>query len=115
MSGTHAAGGVSGRGRGVFSLPSTRPGRWSVWLMVAFVVMFIINATVFMPSTVEIPLRTTILPFYGIAMLACGLAAGVVSLIAIIREHESSWLVWLPLLAGMFVLFFVAGELLVPH
>lgn len=55
------------------------------------------------------------LPFYGIGMLACGLAAGVVGFIAVIRRHERSWLVWLTMLPGAFVIFFVLGEFLVPH
>ncbi|MCX6084006.1 MAG: hypothetical protein NT102_03470 [Caldiserica bacterium] len=56
-----------------------------------------------------------ILPFYGIAMLSCGLAAGIVGLIAMIRRHERSWLVRLAILPGLFALFFVLGEFLVPH
>jgi hypothetical protein len=32
-----------------------------------------------------------------------------------IRQHERSWLVWLTILPGLFVLFLVLGEFLVPH
>ena len=53
--------------------------------------------------------------FYGIAMLACGLAAGIVALVALTRRHERSWLIWLPLLAGIFVTFLLLGEFLAPH
>jgi len=35
--------------------------------------------------------------------------------IAVIRRHERSWLVWLTMLPGLFVLFLVLGEFLVPH
>jgi hypothetical protein len=56
-----------------------------------------------------------ILPFYGIFMMLCGLAAGITGLVAIIRRHEHSWLVWLTLLPGSFVILFVAGEFLFPH
>ena len=55
------------------------------------------------------------LPFYGIAMLSCRLAAGIVGLIAAIWQHERSWLVWLTMLPGLMVLIFVLGEFLVPH
>jgi len=48
-------------------------------------------------------------------MLLCGLGAMVLALIAVIREHERSWLVFLPLLPGLWVLFMVMGELLFPH
>ena len=41
--------------------------------------------------------------------------AGIVGLIAVLRQHEHSWPVWLTLLPGLFVLFLVLGEFLVPH
>lgn len=94
---------------------STRLGWWSVALAATFAALLIINATEFMPATVEVPWRQAILPFYGIAMLSCGLAAGIVGLIAVLRRHERSWLVWLTLLPGLMVLAFVLSEFLVPH
>jgi len=63
----------------------------------------------------DVSWRQTILPFYGILMMLCGLATFVVGLIAIIRSYERSWLVWLTLLPGASALLFVLGELLVPH
>lgn len=95
--------------------PHTKPGWWSFWLMIAFVVMFLINSFMFMPSSSDAPWRHIILPFYGIFMMLCGLSAGIASLLAIIRRHEHSWLVWLPLLPGLFVVFFLLGEFLFPH
>jgi len=106
---------MTDRGRGFLSTPSTKLGRWSVALAATFAALFIINATVFMPSIVEVPWRQTVLPFYGIAMMACGLAAGIVGLIAVIRRRERSWLVWLSLLNGLMVVAFVLGEFLAPH
>jgi len=96
--------------------PHTRLGWWAVWLMVAFVAMFLINAFVFMalPSLGDGTWRQTILPFYGIALLLCGLAAGIVGLVAITRQHERSWLVWLTILPLVWVVFMLVGELLVP-
>ena len=101
--------------RRILRRPSTRLGWWSVALGATFAALFIINATVFMPSTGEVPWRQAVLPFYGIVMLSCGLAAGIVGLIAVIRRRERSWLVWLTILPGLFVLVFVLGEFLVPH
>ncbi len=95
--------------------PSTRLGWWAVWLGAAFVAMWIINAFVFMPTSSDAPWRQVVLPFYGIFMLLCGLAAGVVGLVAVTRQHERSWLVWLTLLPGAFALVFVLGEFLAPH
>lgn len=87
--------------------PGTRLGWWAVGLMAAFVVMYIITMAV-------IALRLSLPPVYGIFMLLCGLAAGIVGLVAITRQHEHSWLVWLTLLPGAFVLFLLLGEFLVP-
>lgn len=98
--------------------PSTSLGWWAVWLAAAFVLMFIINSAVFMPMFMYDPSPSwgqAFLPFYGIFMMLCGLAAGVVALVAVIRSHERSWLVWLTLLPWAFAAFFVLGEFLVPH
>jgi len=101
--------------RRILGWPSTRLEWWSVALAATFAALFIINSTVFIPATVEVPWRRALLPFYGIAMLSCGLAAGIVGLIAVIQRHERSWLVWLTLLPGLMVMAFVLGEFLVPH
>lgn len=97
--------------------PRTRLGWWAVWLMVAFVVMFLVNAFVFMamPSLGDGTWRQAILPFYGIFMLLCGLAAGIVGLISITRDHERSWLVWLTILPLAWTVFMLLGEFLFPH
>jgi cytochrome bd-type quinol oxidase subunit 2 len=95
--------------------PYTRLGRQAVWLGGAFVVLFLINSFVFMPSTSDAPWRHLVLPFYGIFMLLCGLGAGVSGTIAVARERERSWLVWLTILPGLLVLFLVLGEFLFPH
>lgn len=83
-----------------------------------FVVLFIINSVVFMQLAqigYDAWWQHALLPFYGIFMLPCGFAAGVSRLIAIVRKHEWSWLVWLTVLPGAFVLFLVLGEFFVPH
>jgi len=95
--------------------PSTQLGWWSVGLAVTFEILMIINSTIFMRLPEDVTWRVTILPFYGIFMMLCGLAAGIVSLISVTRQHERSWLVWLTLLVGLNALVFVIGEFLVPH
>jgi hypothetical protein len=95
--------------------PATTLGWWAFGLAAAFVGMFVINTAVFMPGLAPAWWRQTILPFYGIFMMLCGIAAGVVGLIALIRGHERSWMVWIAILPGAFALFFVLGEFLVPH
>jgi hypothetical protein len=97
--------------RRILGWPSTRLGWWSVGLAATFVALFIINLAV-ITSTLETLWRQTLLPFYVIFMLSCGLAAGIVGLIAVIRQRERSWLVWLAILTGLFVIAIVLGELL---
>ena len=103
----------TGKQRKFLARPATRLGWWSVALAAAFVGMFIINAAVFMRLP-EAPWQPIVGPFYGIAMLTCGLAAGVTAALAVVRQGERSWLVFLPLLPALFVLFLVVGEFLGP-
>ena|SRR3989304_4076874 len=95
-----------------FGMPHTRLGWWSVGLAVAFVVVFIIYAMVFIPTSSDAPWRPTTLPNYGILIMLCGLGAGIVGLIAVIRQHERSWLIWLSLLPGLLALFALLGDFL---
>jgi hypothetical protein len=95
--------------------PATKLGWWALYLAVAFWVMSIINNVVFMRLPEQVSWRQTLLPFYGILMLLCGLVAGVVGLIALLKKQERSWMVWLAILSGAYVLFLLVGEFLVPH
>jgi succinate dehydrogenase hydrophobic anchor subunit len=104
----------------LFSLPTTKLGRWSMWLAVAFIVMFAINSVfvgVLGTSTNETvnAFSRTFMPFYGIGMLMVGTSAGVVGLISIIKDHERSWVAWATLLPLAFVLFLLVGEFTTPH
>ena len=93
--------------------PQTQLGWWSIGLMSVCVVMFLINSLVFMPS--DATWKLTFLPIYGVLMLLSGLSAGVVGLVAIVRQHVHSWLAWLAMLFGLWALFMVLGEFLLPH
>lgn len=93
----------------VVSLPKTRLGWYSVGLAAAFVVLFKVNAAVFLPAPVVVPWREA---FVGIALLLCGMG-GVAALVALTRGHDDSWLVWLAMLPGLFVIFML-GEFMVP-
>jgi hypothetical protein len=99
----------------LFRLPSAPIGWWAAWLGALFLVFWTINTFVFMPSNVHVTWRQIVLPFYGIFMILCGLAAGIIGLIAVIRQHERSLLVWFALLPGLLVIFLLLGEFLVPH
>jgi predicted membrane channel-forming protein YqfA (hemolysin III family) len=98
-----------------FRLPGTKFGRWSFLLALIFVVLWLIN-TMLVGGVVVVPdsWNRVVMPIFGIFMLLCGLVSGVFALIAVIRQHEKSWLVWLPLLVGLFMLFLLVGEFLIP-
>ena len=104
----------------LFSLPKSRLGRWSMWLAVAFIVMFAVNS-VFIgalgTSTNEAvsAFSRTVMPFYGIGMLMVGASAGAIGLISIIKDHERSWVAWATLLPLALVLFLLIGEFTTPH
>ena len=98
--------------------PATRLGWWALGLTAVFVVMFSLNSMVFIAASPDFSdgwWRENLLPFYGIFMLLCGLSGGILGLLALIRKHERSWMVWLTILSGAFVLVLVLGEILVPH
>ncbi|MCJ7696234.1 MAG: hypothetical protein MUO40_12540 [Anaerolineaceae bacterium] len=99
----------------LFKKPTTRLGWWAIGLGIAFIVMMILNSFGFMYLPVEIPWRRMFLPSFGVIMMACGVAAFITGLIAIIAKHERSWAVWLALIPGAFALFFIVGEFLFPH
>jgi peptidoglycan/LPS O-acetylase OafA/YrhL len=77
-----------------------------------FVVIISINI-VLIQLTTEAPWQQTLLGFFGILMLVCGLGAGITGFVAILRQHERSWLVWFSLLSGLLALFLILGEFLV--
>jgi hypothetical protein len=95
--------------------PGTKLGWWAVGLAVAFVVMYVFSAAVIWRLHTNTPWQMAVLPIYGILMLLCGLASGIVGLIALIRKHERSWVLWLTILPGAMMLFLLLGEFLVPH
>jgi hypothetical protein len=101
--------------KSILTTPHTKLGQWSVGLAAVFVGLFLVNSFVFMSTSSDAPWRHVLLPFYGLLMLLCGLAAGILGLIAVIRKNERSWLVWLTLLPGLLVLFLLLGEILFPH
>lgn len=80
--------------------PHTKLGWWAVGLAIASILLMF--AWMFLPGGA------------GLSFL-CGLAGGILALIAIIRQHERSWMLWLALLPMLNVFVFFLGEFLVPH
>ncbi len=96
----------------ILGWPSTRIGWRSIWLGVAFMILWIINSMVLMPFSAALHLGPLFHSSFSILMLLCGLAAVVVGLIAIIIRHERSWLIFLAILPSLFVFLSLLIELL---
>jgi hypothetical protein len=62
--------------RRVLSMPRTRLGRWSVGLAATFLILFIINQAVFIPSAVVVPWRHVLLRCTGSRCYFAGSLAG---------------------------------------
>src|SRR5688572_27522924 len=96
--------------RRLFSLPQTGPGWLSVVLAVVFVVLFSLEAALFLSWPGVEPWLEA---FFGIVLIVYGLAGGVGALYALIRCHERSVLLWLAMVPGLLVIFLVIGEFVV--
>lgn len=91
-----------------------------MWLAVAFVIGLAINmAMVPIVGTSADPavndFSRTYLPYWGAALLASGVAAGAVGLVAIAKDKERSIITILTLVPMLLVAMLLIGELLFPH
>jgi heme/copper-type cytochrome/quinol oxidase subunit 3 len=97
------------------ALPASRVGRLAAAFEVLFALLFALNVVLFAPAVVPPPGSEILLPAMAVAMVGAGIAAGVASLLAVIRHRERSWLLWLALLPATLLLVFLVGELVAPH
>lgn len=91
---------ITRSGSTFFQRPGTRLGWCSVGLALVFVMMFTI---ILLAPTFFSELPKWIYYSYTIFFSFCGLTAGVVGLIAVIRKHDLSWIIWLAILSGAVV------------
>lgn len=77
-------------------LPVTRPGRWAVLLTAASVLLM---------------MAWTVLPGGGVIPLVCGLAGGVIALVAIFRHGERALAVLVALVPFLWAVAFVVAEI----
>ncbi|MFC1964762.1 hypothetical protein ACFLWG_02000 [Chloroflexota bacterium] len=98
-------------------IPKTHLGKWSIWFIIAFIVLFMSfqllvasgqrgGATFFSNLALSVPMLIA-----GIS----GISAFFTGIIGIIKSKERSVLVFLATIIGFLILFFVLGEILVPH
>jgi hypothetical protein len=101
----------------VHFLPKTRPGRWSTWLIVAFIVfigLFYIfiatgqrgGATFFSNLYLTVP---------AVMAAIAGIAAFFTGVFGVIKSRDRAILVYPAILIGLFVLLFCLGEIIFPH
>ncbi len=83
-------------------MPHGRLAWWAVGLGILFTALFF-------------SIVTGIIHFAGFLTMMLGVAAGILTLLALIWKGERSWLVWLMLLPGLFAILFTLGEILYPH
>ena len=105
-------------------IPTTKLGKWSVGLIVAMPLLFLISIffkDILYPS---IPAGATILadivtrPALTLTMLAgmvAGISAFITGLLAILRQKDYTLLVYLSSILGAFLVLFLMGEILFPH
>lgn len=101
----------------VHFMPRTRLGKWSTWLIVAFVVFYAIfylfvasgqrgGATFFSNLYLAVPV---------VIAAISGIAAFFTGIIGVIKSRERAILVYLAILIGLLVLLFCLAEILFPH
>ena len=104
--------------------PITTLGRWSVGLIVAMPLLFLIGTSFTNSLYKSVPAGDTILtdiaarPALALTMLAgmvAGISAFLTGILAITRQKEYALLVYVSSLIGALLVLFLAGEILFPH
>jgi len=92
-------------------LPRTSAGWWSLGLAAGFILLFAMS--VFLVQVADhtgIGVALTLFPAGVAAVLA-----GAVGVFAIVRHSERSVIVFVPVIVGLLVAWFVIGEIATPH
>jgi len=104
--------------------PITTLGKWSVGLIVAMPLLFIIGSSLANSLYKSVPSGGTILadiaarPALALTILAgmaAGISAFITGLLAIIRQKDNALLVYVSSIIGALLMLFLAGEILFPH
>lgn len=105
-------------------IPGTKPGGWSVGLIVLMPILFVIGTSFAGSLYKSVPGGDTILadlagrPLLAVTMLA-GMAAGIAGfitgLVAILKSKERAILVYLSTVIGGFFIVYLIAELAFPH
>lgn len=83
-------------------LPKNILGKWSMGLSIAFIIL------IFLKMRGLIPIMTFLIA-------ALGLVGFITSIVSIIKNKDRSLLIFLPILVGLIIIFWIAGEVIYPH
>jgi hypothetical protein len=104
--------------------PKTTWGKWSVGLIVAMPILFVIGSSFTNSVYRSVPAGKTILadiaarPALALTMLAAmvaGISAFIVGLLAILRQKENALLIYVSTVIGALFVLFLIGEIVFPH
>jgi len=105
-------------------VPKTTLGQWSVGLIIAMPILFLIGSSFTNSLYKSVPAGDTILadiaarPALALTMLTgmvAGITAFITGLLAIIRQKERVLMVFVSCTIGALLVLFLAGEVLFPH
>ena len=103
-------------------MPKTRLGKWSIGLIAAFFLLFILVQIIAAAGRSQgafdsdsVNIYKILIPVTIIPAGISGVVAFFTGIIAIWKYKERSILVYVATLIGLLVLWFVLGEILVPH
>jgi hypothetical protein len=106
---------TEGRASGFLSLPSTNAGKWSGGLLLLSLVLMTLNALVVLPATeprADLDFVRIVFTYVVVLSLA---SAGASGLIALVRDHDRSWLVIVAVLAFVVVVGAEVVGIFIPH
>ena len=105
-------------------IPTTTLGKWSVGLIIAMPILFVIGTSFTNSLYKSVPAGNTILadiatrPALALTMLvgmAAGISAFLTGLLAILKQKDYALLVFASCSIGALLLLFLVGEILFPH
>lgn len=98
-------------------IPTTRLGKWSFWLITAFLWLFLLLRLLIVSGQRggETFFDNLLLSIPGALAGLCAVVAFFTGIIAIVKHKERSILVFISSTVGLLVLIFVSGEFLFPH
>ena len=99
-------------------LPGTRLGKWSMGLIIAFLLLFFLMALlggVFGERGGATFSSNLLLAIPGFTAGICAIGAFITGAIAVFHRKETAVLVYVSMAVGLAVTLFVAGEFAFPH